>query len=120
VTAAALRRDPGNAFNALATRARRASPASLVALETAGLFAALVVWAFFPARWQYALPLLAFSALGLWGVIDKMIASRGRQIDPLVEAVLRGLQLLVAVAGVTAATIAGYLIIGGAIGTVVS
>jgi hypothetical protein len=34
--------------------------------------------------------------------------------------VLRGLQLLVAVAGVTAATIAGYLIVGGAIGTVVS
>jgi len=120
VTAAALRRDPGNAFNALAARARRASPASLVALETLGLIAALAVWIFFPARWQFALPFLASSALGFWGVVDKLIVSRGRQIDPLLEVVLRGLQLLVAIGGVTAAAIAGYLIVGQAIGTIIS
>jgi hypothetical protein len=120
VTAAALRRDPGNALNALARRARRTSHASLIALEAAGLTIALTVWVLAPGRWQLALPCLAVSAFGLWGLADKVIAAGGRRMDPLVFALLRVFQIVVAACGVAAAAVLGYLIVGRAIGTVIS
>lgn len=120
MTAAALRRDPGNAFNALAHRARRTPPASLFALESAGLAAALAVWIWTPARMQLALPCLALSAFGLWGIMENVIAAGGRRMDPLFSVIVRSLQFVVAAAGAAAAAVAGYMIIGEMIGTVVS
>lgn len=120
MTAAALRRDPGNVFIALARGARRTPALTLIVLESAGLTLALMVWTWAPARWQLALPCLALSAFGLWGLTDKAIAAGGRRIDPLLFVILRSFQLAVAGAGVTAAAVACYLLIGRAIGTVIS
>jgi hypothetical protein len=112
MTASALRKHPGNILYALAKRARKTSGGALVALESAGLASALAIWIWAPAHWQLALPGLALAAFGLWGIIDKTVAARGRRPDPLVLVILQALRFVVAACGVAAAVSAGYLIVG--------
>ena len=120
MTADTLRNDPGNALNALKAQARRWRGERLAGIEATGLAVALAVWIWIPARWPLALPFLAMSAFGLWGITDlTLIAGRGRIPRPL-RYVLRGIRWLVAAVGVIAAAAALYLFFGALLGTVVS
>ncbi|MEO8193428.1 MAG: hypothetical protein ABI681_06225 [Gemmatimonadales bacterium] len=120
MTAASLRHDPGNALTALGDRARSMSSANLVALELAGLAIALALYMWLPRRLAFALPFLALSAFGLWGVVEHVVEERGRRMHRRARLLLRLFQLVFAVAGVVAAAATGYLIVGRLIGTVVS
>ncbi len=117
VTVSLPRTEPGNALIALRKRARRTASRSLVTLECAGLAAALAIWIWAPGRWRLALPFLALSSFGLWGVTDRLISANRRRMDPLVEAALRSLRLAIAVAGTACAAAALYLALGKAIGS---
>jgi hypothetical protein len=120
MSAAALRRDPGNALDALANRARRTSAELLVGVEITGLVIALAIWIFAPDHWILALPFLAMSAFAVSGVIDQTIVAAGRRIDPLMSAVLRSFRVTIVAAAIMALAIAGYIILGRMIGTVIS
>ena len=120
MTADTRRNDPGNGLNALRSGARRTPNARLVGTEAAGLMVALVVWIWIPDRWPIALPFLAISAFGMWGVTDHtLVAGRSTMSQPL-WVFLRGFRWIVGFSGVVAAVSALYLIVGELIGTVVS
>ena len=108
-----------NALIALAGRARRASDRSLAAAELSGFAAAVAVLALAPGSPDFALPLIAIGALGLWGITDHMIDARRKLISPLRWGLL-AFRLLVAIAGVAAAVLSGYAIIGRLMGVVIS
>lgn len=120
MTADALRNDPGNALNALKTRARSTRADRLAEIEAAGFAVALAVWIWFPERWKLAIPFLALSAFGLWGITDRTLLSGWKRIPVPVRYVLRTLRWLFAAAGVIAAAATLYLIVGLLIGDVVS
>ncbi len=120
MTADTLRNDPGNALYALRSRARETDVARLVSVETAGLAGALGIWIWLPSRWPLALPFLALSAFGLWGVTDRTLVAGGRSMPVAFRYVLRSLRWIIVAAGVIAAAASVYLIVGEAIGTVVS
>jgi hypothetical protein len=108
-----------NAFVAVANRARRASDRSLAAAELAGFAAAVAVLALAPRSLDFALPAVAVGALGLWGITDHMIDARRNLLPPLRWALL-GFRLFVATAGVGAAVLSGYALIGRLMGVVIS
>ena len=120
MTADTLRNDPGNALNALKAQARRWRGERLAGIEAIGLAVALAVWIWIPDRWPFALPFLAMSAFGLWGITDRTLLAGRRRIPRPLRYALRGMRWLVAAAGVIAAVATLYLIFGALIGTVVS
>jgi len=69
-------------FTVLAGRARVAPDGRLVAYAGAGILGIGVVLIVHPAWWVLILPCLAFSAFGIWGIADRMIAERtGAQLE---------------------------------------
>lgn len=108
-----------NALVALASRARRASDRSLAVAELSGFAAAVAVLAVAPGSPGFALLLVAIGALGLWGITDHMIDARRKLLLPLRWALL-GFRFFVAVAGVAAALLSGYAVIGRLMGVVIS
>ena len=120
MTADTLRNDPGNALNALKARARATAIHRLAGIEAVGLAAALAVWIWFPSRWPVALPFLAVSAFGLWGITDRKLLTGWRHIPVPIRYLLRAMRWLFAAAGVIAVAMAIYLIFGVLIGSVVS
>lgn len=120
MTADTLRNDPGNALNALKTQARSWRGERLAGIEAIGLALALAVWIWIPERWPLALPFLAMSAFGLWGITDRTLVAGRRKIPRPLRYALRGMRWLVAATGVIAAAAALYLFFGALIGTVVS
>ena len=120
MTADTLRNDPGNALNALKAQARRWREERLAGVEAIGLAVALAVWIWIPERWPIALPFLAMSAFGLWGITDRTLVAGRRRIPRPLRYALRGLRWVVAAAGVIAAAAALYLFFGALLGTVVS
>lgn len=112
--------DRGNALDALKSSARRTRDSRLVGAEAAGLLFSLAVWICIPARWPVALPFLALSAYGIWGVTDHaLIAGRSTMSDGLWHS-LRCFRGMVGIAGAIAGVLALYLIVGKLVGTVVS
>ncbi len=120
MTAETLRNDPGNALNALKARARSTRAERLAGIEAAGFAVALGIWIWFPEKWQVAIPFLAVSAFGLWGITDRTLLSGWRYIPVPLRYVLRALRWVFAAAGVTAAAATIYLIFGMLLGDVVS
>ena len=120
MSAALLRNDQGNAFNALASLARRASNAALVSLETAGLVLALSIYAWAPRRWPLILPCIALTAYGLWGLCDRFVQLRGGRRFMTHRKVVRSLARLTAAVGIAAAFGGVYLLIGWLMGVYIS
>ena len=120
MTADILRNDPGNALNALKSRARSTPSERLAGIEAVGFGVALAIWIWFPERWKVAFPFLALSAFGLWGITDRTLLSGWRHIPRPLRYLLRAMRWIFAAAGLAAATIALYLMFGVLLGTVVS
>ena len=118
MSAAILREDPGNAFTALANRARRASAGALVSLEAASLGLALCIYWYAPNHWRLVLMCLALGALGLWGVLDQEIARYHRRSN--FRRILRAIQSMVAAAGIVAGGAGFYFLFATVIGTFIS
>ena len=117
MTADILRNDPGNALNALKARARSTPSERLAGIEATGLGVALSVWIWFPEKWVVALPFLALSAFGLWGITDRTLASGWRKIPVPLRYLLRAMRWIFAAAGVIAAMTTIYAIFGVLIGS---
>ena len=111
-------RESGNAFTALRKRARKTPSSFLITLESAGLAATLGIATWAPDLWPLALPLLALSSFGVWGVTDRFIVDNRRQMDPLLDVALRTFRLSVAVAGTGCGAAALLLAVGKAMGTI--
>jgi hypothetical protein len=120
MSAALLRDDNGNALNAIAGRARRASAGILVSFETAGLAAALAIYALAPRRWPLVLPFIALSAFGLWGLCDRFLSSRTGRRYRTQRHLLRWTERLIATTGIVAALGAVYVMIGWLMGVYIS
>lgn len=120
MTADTLRNDPGNGLNALKSSARRTPDSRLVGTEAAGLLFSLVIWIWIPERWPLALPFLAISAFGMWGVTDHTLVAGRRTMSQPLWVFLRVFRWIVGFAGVVAVVATLYLIVGELIGTVVS
>lgn len=120
MTADTLRNDPGNGLDALKLGARRTHNSRLVGAEAAGLLLSLGVWTWIPERWPLALPFLAISAFGIWGVTDHTLVAGRRTMSQPLWIFLRVFRWTVGLAGVVAAVAALYLVVGELIGTVVS
>ena len=118
MSAALLRNDHGNAFNALAERARRTPSAILVFIETASLLFGLAIYAWAPTQWRLTLPCVALGLLGVWGVIDHQIARLHRRAPK--RRFLRVAQSVVAAAGITAAVAGAWFLLGGLLGSFIS
>lgn len=118
MTAARLRRDPGNALVAIADLAKATPNPWLVGIEAAGIAVALGFWIWIPGAWRMSLPFLSLSAYGIWGVIEHFIAPvRSRRPTPIRVIMLRPFQLFVAVAGIVAAAVSFFILVGNLIGT---
>lgn len=66
-------------FTVLADRARLATDGRLVAYAGAGILGIGVVLIVHPAWWLLILPCLAFSAFGIWGIADRIVAERAAE-----------------------------------------
>jgi len=117
----ALARDrDGNALNALASLARRAPDGALVALETAGLAAALSIYAWAPGRWPLILPCIALSAYGIWGLCDRFVQSRSGRRFMTQRRIARSIARLTAAVGIAAALGGAYVFMGWLMGVYIS
>lgn len=119
MTADTLRNDPGNILNALAARARRARSSALAASESVGLAVALAVYVWLPGHWPVALPFLALSAFGLWGLADHVLGAGRRSLSPLMRVAVRSFRWIVGLAGVVTAASVIYILAGILIGEII-
>ena len=120
MTAAAMRRDPGNAVVAIANAARSIDIAVLVAIETLGFAAGIAIYWAAPRRWPLTLPCLAIACFGLWGLCDRRIALLTSHREKRQRRLLRFVARCIAAGGVTAALLAAYLFIGWTMGVYIS
>jgi hypothetical protein len=120
LTAAALRHDPGNAVVAIASVARSLAIEILVALETIGLVAILSIYAVSPRRWPLILPCISLTCFALWGVCDRWVSRLTSHRQKKQRRILRMTARSIAVAGVLAALLAAYLLIGWMMGVFIS
>jgi hypothetical protein len=120
MTAATLRRDPGNAFVAIAALARSFSNPALVGIETLGLAASLALFIWLPQQWQLTLPCLALGSFGLWGVCDRYVASRPGHRYRTLRKILRVFQSIIAGIGIAALLLGGYALVGWVMGVYIS
>lgn len=118
MSASVFRNDPGNAFVALANRARQTPVVALVFVEGTGLVLALAIYSWAPARWKLILLCVALSALGLWGVLDHEIARYHRRSS--MRRILRAIQSIIAVAGIIAGGAGVYFLFATVLGTFIS
>jgi len=112
--------EPPGLLAVLAGRARITPDPWLVGLESIGLMIVLAVIVWVPDSPSLALPGVALSMFGLWGVAEHV-----RQTNPLhrsraIRVALPLFQLLAVVAGTLAVVGAVYAAAGRLIGTVVS
>jgi hypothetical protein len=110
--------ESGNAFVALAHRAKATPGPMLVACEIAGFGTALVIYAIAPSHASIAFPFLAIGAFGLWGIIDHVLESPPR-LKSWRRSALRSFQFLVAMMGITFAIATGFVAAGWLMGTFV-
>ena len=120
MTAATLRRDPGNAFVAIAALARSFSNPALVGIETLGLAASLALFIWLPQQWPLTLPCLALGSFGLWGVCDRYVASRPGHRYRTLRKILRVFQSIIAGIGIAALLLGGYALVGWVMGVYIS
>ncbi len=109
-----------SALDALALLARRTSSARLAGLEVVGLATALAVATAFPDKLALVLPFVGIGMFGLWGTVDRFRLTRQHAPETWPHWSLSLLQLLAATVGSAAIAALIYVIVGRAIGTVVS
>lgn len=120
MTAAALRRDPGNAVVAIADVARSLRVELLVAIEALGLVVTLAIYAALPRLWPLILPAIALTCFALWGVCDRWVARLTSHRQKKQRRILRITARCIAVIGVLAALLAAYALIGWMMGVYIS
>jgi hypothetical protein len=112
--------EPPGIFQELARRANALSNRTLVSLESAGLAAVLAVLAWAPQRVSIALPFVAMSMFGLWGVTDHARRSRDPLAPRTADFLLACIQATAATIGTLAVAAVIFALAGLMIGTVVS
>lgn len=110
--------DSGNAFVAIAERARSIRAPFLVACEILGFASALTIYALVPDHLSFAYPFLAIGAFGLWGTIDHLLESPPR-LRSWRRSLLRKFQLLIGLAAIACACASGFVAAGWLMGTFV-
>ena len=108
---------------ALAARARGASDARLALDVAGGVIAAIVIGIWRPRAWPIAISAaLGLASFGVWGIAEREIQERasvsgaGRRVV-LALRVVQGISIG---AGILAALIAGFALLGIALGTIIS
>lgn len=116
----ALRSDT-NLPDALVARARAASDGRLALDVACGLFVALAIAAWHPRMWLIPFSAaICFAAYGGWGIADRELRERADDGGALVIRTLRVVRSLTAAAGVIAAVIALFSVLGIVLGTWIS
>ena len=101
----------------LASIAKHTSDAVLLCLEIAGLLAIILMIALSPGHITFALPFVAVSAFGLWGIAEHR---RSGETARSIRSALSVFQLIIVIAGVSAILLLIFAIAGRAIGTIIS
>ena len=105
----------------LAARARAASDGRLILDIAIGLLIALAVAIWHPRAWVVLFSIgLTLAAFGAWGLSDREMTERAAVDDDRVAPALRILRGFAAIAGILAATIACFALLGIALGTWIS
>jgi hypothetical protein len=87
----------------------------------AGLTATLVVAAWRPAAWMLLGSIaVCAAAFGGWGIADRELVERAGTGSRAVVTALRGVRLLALLAGIAAALVAAFRVLGAALGTWIS
>ena len=108
-------------FHGLALRARAMSDGALVLLVLAGLTATIVVAASRPAAWMLVGSIgVCAAAFGGWGIADRELVERADTGRRAALTALRGVRLLALLAGIGAASVAAFRVLGAALGTWIS
>lgn len=118
MTSQRLESESGNAFLAIAERARTIRAPVLVTCELLGFAAALTVYALAPSRSSFAYPFLSIGAFGLWGTIDHLLESPPR-LKSWRRSLLRKFQLVIGLAAISCACATGFVAAGWLMGTFV-
>ena len=118
MTSPSLESRSGNAFVAMAERARLIRAPVLIACEILGFAAALMIYALVPNHLSFAYPFLAVGAFGLWGTIDHLLESPPR-LRSWRRSLLRKFQLLIGFAAIACASATGFVAAGWLMGTFV-
>ena len=104
-------------FHVLASRARSTSDGALVLAVIVGLSEAIVVAARRPAAWMLLGSIgVCAAAFGGWGIADRELVGGGR----VTVTTLRGVRVLALIAGVGAAIVAAFRVLGAVLGTWIS
>lgn len=110
--------ESGNAFVAIAERARSIRGPILVACEILGFAGALTIYALVPNHLSFAYPFLSIGAFGLWGTIDHLLESPPR-LKSWRRTLLRKFQFVIALAAIACASATGFVAAGWLMGTFV-
>jgi len=107
-------------FHVLASRARATSDGALVLAVIAGLTVTIVVAAWRPTAWMLVGSIgVCAAAFGGWGIADRELVERADGRRMTVTA-LRGVRVLALIAGIGAAFVAAFRVLGAALGTWIS
>jgi hypothetical protein len=106
-----------NPLELLGAIAKRTPDATLLGLEIAGFIAAMSMIALSPGQITFALPFVAVSAFGLWGIAEHR---RSSETARSIRSALSMFQFVVVAAGASAVLLVIFAIAGRAIGTIVS
>jgi hypothetical protein len=105
----------------LAARARAASDTRLIVDVAAGLLVALAFVIWHPRAWVVPFSIgIALAAFGAWGIADREITERAASADRRLVRALRVLRGFAVVAGVLAAGVACFSILGIGLGNWIS
>ena len=110
-------------FQALAARARAASDGRLAIDVACGLIAALGLALWRPAIWPAGAGIaVGLASFGAWGIAEREARERAKDVRTSrgVVRALRLVQGLSIVVGVLAALVAGFTLLGIALGTIIS
>ncbi len=107
-------------FHALAARARMTSDGRLVIAVICGLATALSMAIWRPSGWLVIASFgVCAAAFGAWGIADRELAERGAT-NGFSSVVLRGVRVICAVLGSSAAIVAALTVLGVVLGTWIS
>ena len=118
MTSQRLESKSGNAFVAIAERARSIRAPVLIACEVLGFASALAIYALVPGHSSFAYPFLSIGAIGLWGTIDHLLESPPR-LKSWRRSLLRKFQLAIGLTAIACACATGFVAAGWLMGTFV-
>jgi len=108
-------------FQVLASRARAMSDGALVVLVLGGLSAVIVVAVWRPVAWTLLGSIgVCAAAFGGWGIADRELVERAGTGSRAAVIALRAVRLLTLLAGIGAASVAAFRVLGATLGTWIS